>query len=89
LHRPVFDGLIGERRQGFVQVNWKANEGKELPEVIREAVDYDRDGADDFTVELNTKTDQATFKAENEKVVKVEEVYRLEKERAVRVKLKK
>jgi hypothetical protein len=89
LHRPVFDGLIGERREGFVQVNLKAYVGEELPEMITEEIDYDRDGANDFTIVLNTKTDQATLQAASERVVKVEGVYRMEKERAVRVKLKK
>src|SRR5512136_1900572 len=26
VHRPVFDALIGERRQGFVQVAWRPPE---------------------------------------------------------------
>lgn len=26
IHRPVFDGLIKERRKGFVQIKWEPNE---------------------------------------------------------------
>lgn len=54
IHRPVFDGLIGERKEGFIQINWEFRTG--FPTEIKEAVDYDGDNRADFLVNLNTAT---------------------------------
>jgi hypothetical protein len=50
IHEPVFQGLLGERRNGFVQVDWKPAEGSTLPDSIGEAIDLDGDGAADCRV---------------------------------------
>ena len=47
IHRPVFDGLISERRHGFVQIDVIGTASGE-----RHAVDYDNDGSPDFILEL-------------------------------------
>lgn len=51
VHRPVFDGLTGERKKGFVQIDWR---GK-LPEIISDTIDYDRNNIPDFIVNINTR----------------------------------
>jgi hypothetical protein len=48
IHRPVFDGLLCERKQGFVQVDWTPAD--QLPDRIDEEIDYDDDGQVDFRI---------------------------------------
>ncbi len=50
IHQPVFQGLIGERDQGFVQVDWLKRTS--WPETIDETIDYDHDGKADFRLLL-------------------------------------
>ncbi len=87
IHRPVFDGLISQRKKGFVQVYWRAAGGA-LPEKINEAIDYDRDGKADFRIHLDTVRNKAELNDESQYVIGLGGVYRLENERAVRVLLK-
>jgi hypothetical protein len=87
LHRPVFDALIGEKREGFMQLNWEPYEG--LPPVIQEQIDYNGDNRADFRITLNTHTGNATLTAQSPTVLSVERSYRLKKGWAVRVMLKK
>ncbi len=88
IHQPVFDGLLCERKNGFVQIGWKAGEGK-LPELIDEAIDFDRDGKNDFRIRLNTTTNQGQLEAYNSNIVSLGEILVLKDERIVRVSLKK
>ncbi|NSW93085.1 MAG: hypothetical protein HPY62_00075 [Bacteroidales bacterium] len=48
VRKPVFDGLLSERKHGFVQLDWRG----ELPDVISDTIDFDRDGGSDFVVNL-------------------------------------
>jgi hypothetical protein len=87
LHRPVFDALIGERREGFMQLNWEPYEG--LPSVIQEEIDYNGDNRTDFRITLDTHTGDKTLTTQNPSVLSTEGPYRLKKGWAVRVRLKK
>jgi hypothetical protein len=87
LHRPVFDGLFGERKEGFVQVNWVPLD-ENLPPVINEEIDIDRDGTNDFHIQFNTLTNRAYLTDHSDRIIGIEEVYSLGKERAVRVELR-
>lgn len=49
VRKPVFDGLIGERKNGFVQVDWRGN----VAEKMSDSIDYDLDGAPDFLVQID------------------------------------
>jgi hypothetical protein len=89
LRRPVFDALIGQRSTGFVQIEWLPAEGAVLPARIEEAVDYDADGVADFTVDLDTAANQATVTAHSARVLGLTRVYRLEKERVIRIGLRR
>jgi hypothetical protein len=51
IRKPVFDGLLGERKKGFVQLDWR---GK-IPEIISDTIDFDRDGKSDFAIVINTR----------------------------------
>ncbi len=58
IHRPVFDGLRGERKRGYVQIKWQPTDGN-LPQVIDEPIDFDADGTTDFQVHLDTNAGTA------------------------------
>jgi len=87
IHRPVFDALIGEKRKGFMQLNWEPYAG--LPPVVQETIDYNGDNRDDFSIILNTQTGDTTLTAQSPTVLSIEGSYRLKKGWAVRVILKK
>jgi hypothetical protein len=56
VHNPVFDGLLKDRRKGFVQIDWRG----ELPDYISDTIDYDYDSTPDFLIQIdrkNQKTD--------------------------------
>jgi hypothetical protein len=60
IRKPVFNGLIGERKHGFVQLDWRGN----LPDRLNDTVDYDLDGVQDFSVVIDrtkSKTEIAPF----------------------------
>jgi hypothetical protein len=85
IHRPVFDALIGEHKEGFVQVAW--GEFEALPETIDEDIDYDGDGQADFGICLVTAAKQAELTAYSPNVLELVGVYRLNEKMAVRVRL--
>jgi hypothetical protein len=105
IHQAVFDGLLSEREDGFIQIDWApvAKDGR-LPGVIEEPVDFNRDGRVDFTVRIDTRSNRATvadtsgkvlgmggvsLDAGAEEAIGVGQVYNLGAGRAVRVMLKK
>ena len=87
IHRPVFDGLIGEREKGFIQLNWEPSAG--LPPVIQEKIDYDGDHREDFLITFNTQTGAASLTAFDPNALSIERSYRVKKGWAVRVLLQK
>jgi hypothetical protein len=89
VRRPVFDGLIGPRAEGFVQVEWTPDEGKALPAALREEVDADGDGRADFVVDLDTVANRGNVAPLSPAVLGLERVYDLGAERAVRVRLRR
>ncbi len=44
IRKPVFKGLISDRENGFVQLDWRGD----LPELLNDSVDYDNDGLSGF-----------------------------------------
>ena len=87
VHRPVFDGLIGERSEGFVQVDYEP--GSEPPAVVEERVDFKRDKGIDFLVRLDTRAGTATVKDLAGTVIAIDHVYRVGKGWAVRIALRR
>jgi len=86
IHRPVFDALIGERKEGFVQVAWSPLGA--LPARIDEEIDADGDGQADFRVEVDTPNKESTLTSHASWVLDLEGTYRLEDTLAVRVRLR-
>jgi hypothetical protein len=87
MHRPVFDYLIGQTKEGFIQINWVP--ATSLPQVISEGFDYNGDGKEDFIVTLNTTTGEATLTKSNPAVLSIGKSYHLRDGWAVRVLLKR
>lgn len=87
IHRAVFDGLLSERKDGFVQIDWTPLNS--LPEKVEEEIDYDSDGKKDFKVVLDTKNCSGEIEAYDSKVVSLEGCYKLKDAIAVRIVLKK
>lgn len=85
VHRPVFDALIGEHKEGFVQVAWRPADG--LPARIDEEIDADADGRADFRIELETATEKVSLTPYSPNVLELEGVYDLGETLAVRVRL--
>jgi hypothetical protein len=67
VRKPVFDWLIGERKNGFVQVDWRGN----IPENINDSIDYNLDGIPDFLVKVDRKSLQAQLVMFNPSVSKI------------------
>jgi hypothetical protein len=85
IRKPVFEGLLKERKNGFVQIDWRGN----LPEKLIDTVDYDLDGIHDFLVQvdrINSETRLVTF---NPLVSKIEISTRTSYGWAIRVGIKK
>ena len=67
IRKPVFDGLLGERKKGFVQLDWRGR----LPEIISDTIDYDRDGKSDFLIAINTREPKTEVKPLDNRVESV------------------
>jgi hypothetical protein len=86
VHRMVFDALIGERKQGFVQVDWVPLDA--LPARVDEEIDADGDGQADFRVEVNTANKETTLTTYASWVLELEGTYKPEGLLMVRVRLR-
>jgi hypothetical protein len=85
IRKPVFSGLIGERKNGFVQIDWR---GK-LPKSIIDTIDYDDDSKKDFIVQIDTLNAQSNIISLNPKVGEINVSTRTSYGWAVRVGLVK
>ena len=87
LHRPVFDGLIGERRDGFIQIEWQPVTA--LPLLIEDAVDFTGDGKEDFSFRLDTAAGSGAITPRNPSVVALEWVVKVNQGWVARIQLRK
>lgn len=87
LHRPVFDGLLWDKQEGFIQVNFRS--ANPLPSTINEDIDIDGDGQKDFSVQLDVSKLQGSITPHAPTVLGLEGVYKVKDGVAVRVNLKK
>ena len=85
-HRAVFDALIGQRAEGFVQVDFSPSAA--LPDKINEKIDFDLDGKIDFNLEYDVSSNSAVLTAYNPRVLSLAGCYVLKERRAVRVRLR-
>lgn len=87
IYKPVFEALIGESNNGFVQIKFSSND--KLPEKIDMKIDYNNDGRDDFRLIINTHTGATGIEAFNEHVKDIKVSSRVKTDWIVRVNLKK
>ena len=84
VHRPVFDGLTGERSDGFLQVDWKPAAG--LPPLITESVALPN--GERISIRLDTATGTATVASNGTTLLGLERAYKLRDGWAVRLLLR-
>ena len=64
IRRPVFNGFIKERSNGFVQMDWRGN----VPQLINDSIDYDQDGIKDFCILVDRNNKKTVLKPFNRNV---------------------
>jgi hypothetical protein len=85
IRRPVFDGLFKERKNGFVQIDWRGN----LPGRLIDTIDYDLNGIPDFFVQVDRNSSKTQLVPFNPLVMNVEISTQTSYGWAVRVGIKK
>jgi hypothetical protein len=63
IRKPVFNGLINDRKNGFIQLDWRGT----LPEKTGDTIDYNNDGIQDFYILIDTKTQKTEMRSFNTK----------------------
>jgi hypothetical protein len=86
IHRPVFDGLFRDRKQGFVQIDWTPVEA--LPKQIDEPIDTNNDGRPDFHIRF-APGEEPVLSELGKGVVGLEGSYRVHDAWVIRVGLEK
>ena len=64
IRKPVFNGFLKERNSGFVQLDWHGN----IPEIIKDSIDYNHDGIKDFRVLIDRKNSKTVLEPIDRKV---------------------
>jgi len=88
IHRPVFDGLVRETDNGFIQIEWQPKDAN-LPELLDEQIDFDQDGKTDFRVQLSTGTSATTLEPFDDRVMSADTAIKAQNARILRVNLRK
>ena len=88
LRRPVFDGLLGETSEGFVQIDWVPKDQQSLPTLIEEEFDIDGDGTGEFSIRLDTVAARADLIKKKPWVLSTDSVIAVDKEQILRVRLR-
>ena len=61
IRKPIFDGLFKERKNGFVQIDWRGN----IPDQIADTIDFDMDSLPDFYIDINASNQVTKIKSLN------------------------
>ncbi len=87
IHRPVFDGLIGESKEGFIQIEWQPVTA--LPPVIEEGIDITGDGKEDFAFRLDTAAGTGALTPRNPSVIAIQTLVKVNQGWVARIQLRK
>jgi len=88
LHRLVFDGLVSERSEGFVQIDWVPREHQSLPSVIEEEFDLDGDNMAETRVRADTAALKAELLRQGRSVTGLDPLVAADSERILRIRLR-
>jgi hypothetical protein len=88
VHRPVFDGLLGERTEGFVQIDWVPHGKQTLPAILEEEVDIDGDAAIEISLRIDTARNEVQLTRRAPWVLDAEPLIAAGAERILRVQLR-
>ncbi len=88
LHRLVFDGLVSERADGFVQIDWVPQGKQSLPSMLEEDFDINGDNTIEFRVRLDTASGKVELLKQTSWVLGLEPVISADSERILRVRLR-
>ena len=86
VHKPSFEALIGETKEGFIQVDWAPLH--RLPPRIDEEIDADGDGRADLRLEVDTISKRSTLTPYAPWVLDLEGTFKLKDALMVRVRLR-
>lgn len=90
IRRPVYDGLLGERKDGFLQIEWQPFTAvTALPPVIEEGIDFTGDGKEDFAFRLDTATGRGTLTPRNPSVIALQTLVKVNQGWVARIQLRK
>jgi len=87
IRHPVFDGLLGERKEGFIQIEWQPV--TEFPLLIEDKIDFTGDGKEDFAFRLDTANGKGTLTPRNPSVIAVQMLVRVNQGWVARIQLRK
>ncbi len=87
IHKPVFEALIGESSEGFIQISWIWKDS--LPGILNDSIDYNTDGKPDFIITVYTTNGDIQINPLNEKVKALIASAQTENGWIARIKLKK
>lgn len=85
VRRPVFDGILGERGEGFIQIDFTPEENKAFPPIITEEIDVDGDGTADFRIRTETSSGKTDLTSMKPWVKGMEQSLRADKDVIVRI----
>ena len=88
IYEPVFEAIIGESKEGFIQVKF-SSPSDTLPEMITRPIDYNLDDSNDFILEVNTVTGKTLLTSLNPLVKDIAITSKVKDEWVVRVRLNK
>jgi len=86
IYKPVFEGLFGQRDEGFVQIDWRKK--AKVPAQLDEQVDFDGDGKTDFRLQWNTRTDAIEMTPDNPMIIGLQSHHSLSDRYLIRVALR-
>ena len=87
LHRLVFDGLLSDRTEGFVQIDWVPGKNQSLPTRLEEDFDIDGDGSNEIRIRVDMRSGKAELLHQTPWVLGVDPLIAADSERILRVRL--
>jgi hypothetical protein len=88
IHRPVFDGLISERAEGFVQIDWVPKDKQKVPAIIQEDLDLNGDSIAEIHAAVDTISGKVRLARKVSWVLEAEPLVKADSEQILRIRLR-